>query len=315
LEALVRRYCRDAFVLARNPESVDVLARLGIAARSGTDTAWTFEPAPAPVGARVLEEHGWNGRDPVLAICPIHPFWWPVKPDLVKTAAHTATGAWSASHYASLYFHKSGADVDRAWNTYLDAMGAAVRRFSASHPCFPVIVGMEMLDRPACEALAQRLGGAPVLVSDQHDMYTLVSVLRRASLLLSSRYHAIVCTMPAGIPSVGVTMDERIRNLMADRGQPAFALSVEQPDLAEAAFARLVTAWAEREAHTDAIERAVANNLVRMGRMGAWFVDHLRERHPGFPVSARFGGSGDPLDHLPPPSPAVASLLARHPPV
>ncbi len=311
LEALVRRYCRDAYVLARNPESVAVLAGLGIRAESGTDTAWTFEPAPPAVGRRILEDHGWNGRDPVLAVCPINPFWWPVKPDLMKSAAHAATGAWSESHYASLYFHRSGEEVESAWRAYLQALATAVSRFQQTHRVFPVIVGMEMLDRPACERLAEALGGAPVLVSDAYDMYSLVSVLRQASLLLSSRYHAIVCTMPAGIPSVGVTMDERIRNLMADRGQAPFALSVDQPDLADVAGARLEEAWRDREAHGVAIERAVAHNLVRMGRMGAWFVEHLRDRHPEFPVPSRFGLHADPLSHLPPPSAAIQALLLR----
>ena len=102
-----------------------------------------------------------------------------------------------------------------------------------------------------------------------------------------------------------------LRNLMADRGQPSFALSVDQPDLVDVAAARLATAWADREQHRVAIERAVAANLVRMGRMGAWFVDHLRERHPDFPVPARFGAQADPLDHLPPPSQTVEALLAR----
>ncbi len=314
LEVLVRRYLGDAFILARNPESVDVLARLGVRAKSGTDTAWTFEPAPPAVGRQLLEDRGWDGSTPILTICPINPFWWPVKPDVARTAAWAATGAWDDSHYSGPYFHKSGADVDAAQDRYIGALAAAVRQFRSSHLVFPVIVGMEQLDRGACEALAHALGGAPVIVSDEHDMYAMISVLRQSSLLLSSRYHAIVCTMPAGVPSVGVTMDERIRNLMADRGQPQLALTVDQPDLAVAAHARLEEVWRDREATTFAIERCVSQNLVRMGRMGQWFVDHLRERHPELPIDPRFGSHGDPLDHLPPPPPTVTALLERHPP-
>jgi polysaccharide pyruvyl transferase WcaK-like protein len=312
LEAMVRRYCGDAFVLARNPESVDVLARLGVQARSGTDTAWTFEPAPPAVGRRLLENNGWDGHTPILALCPINPFWWPVKPDLARTAAWAATGAGEESHYASMYFHKSGADVDLAQRRYIASLAEGVRAFRGSHRVFPVVIGMEMLDRRACEQLAEALGGAPVLVSDRHDMYELVSALRHATALLSSRYHAIVCTMPAAIASVGVTMDERIRNLMADRGQPELALSVDQADLASAAASRLTSVWDRREQVGDEIERCVARNLVRMGQMGAWFVDHLRERHPELEIDPRFGGSGDPIAHLPPPGAAIASLLARH---
>ena len=83
---------------------------------------------------------------------------------------------------------------------------------------FPILVAMEMLDREACERSAERLGGAPVFSSDKYDMYEMVSVLRACDRMVSSRYHAIVTSMPGGVPSAGVTMDERIRNLMRERG-------------------------------------------------------------------------------------------------
>ena len=314
LEALVRRYNRDAFILARNPESVDVLARLGVTARSGTDTAWTFEPAPPAVGREILMRHGWDGRQPLLIGCPIHPFWWPVKPDLWKTAGHAALGLHAESHYASLYFHRSGAEVDAAQARYVAAFAEGLRAQRDRTGAFVALVGMEQLDRRACEQVSEALGGAPILASDTYDMYALVSVVRQASLLLSSRYHAIVCSMPAGVPSIGVTMDERIRNLMVDRGQAELALRVDQPDLGEAAAAALAQVSSTPDEARWKIEACVSKNLVRMGQMGVWFVDHLRERHPEIPIAARFGGAGAPLDHLPPPPPAVLALLDRHPP-
>ncbi|HMK21966.1 MAG TPA: hypothetical protein VK466_06505, partial [Terriglobales bacterium] len=64
-----------------------------------------------------------------------------------------------------------------------------------------VMIGMEMLDLDACERVAETLGGTPVFASDKHDMYELVSILRASDRILSSRYHAIVTSMPAGIPS------------------------------------------------------------------------------------------------------------------
>jgi hypothetical protein len=38
-----------------------------------------------------------------------------------------------------------------------------------------------------------------VIVSDDHDMYAMVSIMRQARLMLSSRYHAIVTTMPGEV--------------------------------------------------------------------------------------------------------------------
>ena len=47
------------------------------------------------------------------------------------------------------------------------------------------------------------LAGAPVLVSDEYDMWDLVSILRQATLLVSSRFHAMVSTIPARSALIG----------------------------------------------------------------------------------------------------------------
>jgi polysaccharide pyruvyl transferase WcaK-like protein len=312
LEELVRRYCRDALILCRNEESREVLAALGVASRSGTDTAWTFAPAPAPVAERLLTSLGWDGQAPVVAVCPINPFWWPVRPDVGKGVAWALTGAYEDAHYASVYFHRSGAEVDKAQAAYLDALARAIRSYRARHRCFVVLVGMEALDRRACEALSDKLGGLPCVVSDEHDMYTMVSVLRRCRWLLASRYHALVCSMAGQVPSAGVTMDERIRNLMVDRGTPELCLEVDDPNLASKLEATLQRLHTEAEALSDGIGRCVVQNLVRMGQMGMDFVDHLRERHPDFPLRPELGGHGDPWAHLPALPPTVEALAHRY---
>ncbi len=119
------------------------------------------------------------------------------------------------------------------YEKYLSAMAAGVDRYRKSRRVFPVMIGMEMLDRDACERVSEKLGGAPLFSSEKYDMYQLVSILRAADRILSSRYHAIVTSMPAGVPSAGVTMDERIRNLMRERGHEHLLMRVDEPDLAD----------------------------------------------------------------------------------
>ncbi len=111
------------------------------------------------------------------------------------------------------------------------SIAGAVKAFRLKHSVFPILVAMERLDTRACEALAPLLGGAPVFTSDAHDMYELVSVLRCCSLMVSSRYHAMVTSMPGLVPSAGITMDERIRNLMRERGHEDLLMTVDDPDL------------------------------------------------------------------------------------
>ena len=112
VQQMCRRYCRDSFIITRNPESQEVLGKLGVSTELGTDTAWTFEPRPPEHGRKLLREAGWDGKSPILVVCPIHPFWWPVKASIVKRVAHLATGAYKDSYYRTIYFHRSGKEVD-----------------------------------------------------------------------------------------------------------------------------------------------------------------------------------------------------------
>ena len=284
LQKMCQRYCSDSLVITRNIESQDVLGKLGVPTELGTDTAWTFQPLGPEYGRKALRDAGWDGATPVLAVCPINPFWWPVKASLAKWAAHSFAGAYAKSYYRTIYFHRSGSTVDEAYEKYLSAMAAGVDGYRKSRRVFPVMIGMEMLDSDACERVAEKLGGAPVFASGKYDMYQLVSVLRVSDRLLSSRYHAIVTSMPARVPSAGVTMDERIRNLMRERGHEHLLMSVDEADLAEKITVALNTLDAQVDEIRSAMPRTVARNLQLMARMGMYFEEQVARRFPEFPV-------------------------------
>jgi polysaccharide pyruvyl transferase WcaK-like protein len=306
LQKMCKRYCSDSLVITRNIESQDVLGKLGVPTELGTDTAWTFEPLGPEYGRKALRDAGWDGATPVLAVCPINPFWWPVSASLAKWAAHSVAGAYAKSYYRTIYFHRSGSEVDASYETYLSAMAAGVDRYRKARRVFTVMIGMEMLDGDACERVAEKLGGVPVFSSERYDMYQLVSILRAADRILSSRYHAIVTSMPAGIPSAGVTMDERIRNLMRERGHEHLLMRVDEPDLADKVAAALVTLDAEADEIRDAMPRTVARNLQLMARMGVYFEELVARHFPEFPVRQ---GVLSWEDYLPPLSPGLCRLV------
>jgi polysaccharide pyruvyl transferase WcaK-like protein len=281
----VRRRCRQSLIVCRNEPSREQLSGLGIRALGGTDTAWTFDPAPRARGAALLEAHGWDGRRPVLVVCPINPFWWPVKPDFVKAAALAFGGQFRAEHYQSIYFHQWSDQLAARMDAYLSGLATAVDAFCQEHGAFVVVVGTEMLDREACERLAARLAApAPVLVSDELDMYELVSVLRNGSLMVSSRFHAIVSSMPGGVPSIGVTMDERIHNLMHERGHQDLLFRVDDDDLDERLLAAMQRAFRDAERLRHEVMAFVPGQIRRMGEMGLAFADEVQRVYPEFPA-------------------------------
>lgn len=306
LQKLVQRSCKSSLVLARNEESERVLRRLGIPVEPGTDTAWTFESLPPSFAESKLREAGWDGRAPILAICPIHPFWWPVKASLTKAAANALFGAFAASRYRSVYFHTSSRRVESAFRNYLSAIAGGVESFRARRRVFPILVAMERLDTLACDRLSTLLGRVPVFSSRTYDMYELVSILRASHFLLSSRYHGIVTTMPALIPSAGITMDERIRNLLEERGHQELSLEASDPNLEVKVDHVLERLWVERDEIRLGIGLSVVRNLHRMAAMGSAFEQEVARRFPDFPTRS---GIVSWEEYLPPLSPQLLHLV------
>ena len=137
-------------------------------------------------------------------------------------------------------------------------------------------------------------------------MYQLVSLFRAADLMLSSRYHAIVTSMPSRVASAGISFDERIANLMKDRGHEHLLMQVDDPDLEDRAESALDVLNANAEQVAQASNRTVVKNLRIMSNMGRRLVEYVREKYPRFEHHR-------PLhsweDYLPPLSPELHALL------
>ena len=82
-----------------------------------------------------------------------------------------------------------------------------------------------------------KLGGVPVLTSDEYNIYELVSVtlrgLLRHLMALPSRLSRHCDVQMPGLVSHrwGSPMDERIRNLMRGRGHQDLLMTVDDPEL------------------------------------------------------------------------------------
>ena len=309
LTKMCARYCTDSFVITRNDESRSLLRELGIPTELGTDTAWTFEPHPSEYGQKALRQLGWDGRKPVLVVCPINPFEWPVRASVGKLLANKLTGAYKESHYRSVYFHSSGPEADRALAHYLNSIANAVNAFRKQKDVFVILVATERLDRRPAQKISDKLGGIPVLTSDEYNIYELVSILHACHMMVSSRYHGIVTSMPGLVASAGITMDERIGNLMRERGHKDLLMNVDDPDLEPKLLAAMGKLATERERITEGIGQCVVKNLKLMARMGVYFEEEVQRRYPDFPTRE---GEYSWEDYLPPLSANLHRLLETY---
>ncbi len=309
IQRMCARYTKDSLVITRSLESQQLLSGLGVPNELGADTAWTFEPHPPEYGSKALREAGWDEKTPVLVLCPIHPFVWPVRASIAKYIARATTGAFKDSQYRTVYFFESGADVDRKLKHYISGYTNATKALLQKHKVFPILVAMERLDAVACREIAKEIPGIPIFTSDDYDMFQLVSILRGCTYMVSSRYHGIVTSMPAQVVSAGVTMDERIRNLMRERGHQHLLLNVDDADLEPKLLQVMDSLVTEAEEIRDSIGRTVVSNLKAMSRMAVFLEDEVRRTYPEFPL--RHGVLGWE-DNLPPMNEALRKLVEEY---
>src|SRR6202790_564135 len=309
IEDMCARYVHDSLVITRNVESQTLLRQLGISTELGTDTAGPFEPHPPEYARKTLREAGWDEKTPILVLCPIHPFVWPVKASIAKYVARVTTGAYKESQYRTVYFHQSGEEVDAKYRRYISAFGKAAAAFREHHRVFPILVAMERLDAHACRSMLEFLPGAPVFTSDDYDMFQLVSILRAGSYMVSSRYHGIVTCMPSLVASAGVTMDERIRNLMRERGHEHLFLTVDDTDLEPKLLQIMESLVREAESVRDGIGRTVVRNLKVMARMCNLLEGAVRHTYPEFPLRS---GVLSWENYLPPLGRTLVDLAERY---
>lgn len=309
VKSMCGRYVKNSLVITRNVESQQLLSGMGIPTELGTDTAWTFEPHPPEYARKALREAGWDEKKPILVLCPIHPYVWPVKASVAKFVSRATMGAYKDSQYRTVYFFQSGTEVDGKYETYISAFTKATKAFLQSHRVFPILVAMERLDADACSKIAARIPGTPVFTSDDYDMFQLVSILRACSYMVSSRYHGIVTCMPKLVASAGVTMDERIRNLMRERGHQHLLLTVDDPELEPKLLQIMETLVKEAEGVREGIGQTVVRNLKAMARMGTFFEDAVRRQYPEFSIRS---GVLSWEDYLPPLSENLLQLLERY---
>jgi polysaccharide pyruvyl transferase WcaK-like protein len=309
IEWMCARYTKESMVITRSLESQQLLSCLGVPNELGADTAWTFEPHPPEYARRTLRAAGWDEKTPILVLCPIHHFVWPVRASIGKYLAKVTTGAFKDSQYRTVYFFESGREVDRKFKHYVDGYTQATKAFVQKHNVFPILVAMERLDAVACREIAKEMPGLPIFTSDDYDMFQLVSILRMCTYMVSSRYHGIVTCMPAGVVSAGVTMDERIRNLMRERGHQDLLLTVDDPDLGPQLIDVMERLVSNADAIRDSIGKTVVHNLKGMARMAVFLEDELRRTYPEFPLRS---GVLSWEDNLPPLSENLRELVEAH---
>ena len=275
--------CSDTYFIARTEPSLKRIEELGLKGHIGTDTAWTFPAAEWSWTEKELREKtGWDGKKPIVGLAVINPFWWPIKPSLVKLMKGAITRDWE-NRFEKWYFFSSSEERTRMQRAYIEGIADAVKRFKAAHDVHVVTIGMEALDYDSCQAISDALDSPAYIFSSRfYDGYQMTAILRSLSMLVTSRYHARVLSMPGGVPSIAISMDERLFNIFEECGHAEdYYFPTDEPELGEKLLPTMEKLWEKRDEVSEEVRQSVPRYLRIMADMGSFFREFVEKSFPG----------------------------------
>jgi polysaccharide pyruvyl transferase WcaK-like protein len=310
VKRLASDLCSDTYFIARTDASLKLIEEMGLKGHLGTDTAWTFSPAPASWAEKELKEKtGWDGKKQILGVAIINPFWWPVSPSLVKLGRSAVTRDWD-DHFEKWYYFTSSPERKAMYDAYVKALVDAANRFCKEHDMHVVAIGMEALDFDACQDFTSGIDGPTGFFSSRfYDGFQMTAVLHSLSMLVTSRYHARVLSSTAGVPSVAVSMDERLYNIFNECSHVEdYYLKTDDPELGPRLIDTMEKCWERREQVSKEIRCSLPRYLKMMADMGKFFREWVQEQLPGIELGPE---PSDWLGYLPELNDGLKAILAE----
>jgi hypothetical protein len=257
---------------------------MGFKSSIGTDTAWTFNPESNGWARKeLMEKTGLDGKKPIMGVCVINPFWFPVKPDIVRWVKRDNKKD-PDHHYEKYYFYSKSPEREQAFRHYVDSIAHTVDIFSKKIDAHVIIVAMDSSDNvPSLIFKEKLITPAHIFYSDLYDAYKITALLRSLSVLITSRYHARVLSMPGGIPSIAVSFDERLYNLLEETGHLEDCyIKADDTNLGDLLMEKLERLWENREQFSREISDTIPSYLRKMADMGAVFRKFVQGNFPLF---------------------------------
>ena len=280
LEKLSKDLCDDTYFITRTDDSTKNLRALGLPGHTGTDTAWFYDQAiPKEEAHALLREAGWDGKKELLGLAVIDPFCWPVRSSLLKWIRGILSG--NMSHqYDKWYFFSVSDKRRQAFYHYIDEIAKTANAFIKAHDAFPVIIGMERLDKEACDLLKSKLNTPSALFwSGDTDAGKLSGILRSLSILITSRYHAAVLSMETAIPILAVTMDERLLYIFKELSfHKKYLFKVSDKELSDKLYPALEQAYLHKEEIKEHINEGFLQYRKKQLQMGIFLKQYLTDR-------------------------------------
>jgi len=221
---LIRREAsKTDLIISRTQNACDRLKEWGVAAPTEVtaDNAFSFSPNPADEG---LLRRAWPEASHVVGFAAEDVYKWPVRIRL-----------WAHKQYCyrwPYYFTHTRESLEKSERLAED-LAFEADRIIETYDKDVALLAMEGLDAPFANGilgLMKHANRSRLFSSLEYNASQMTSVLRSLELLVTSRYHAGVLSLPSLVPQTAIGHDMRLKDLYTDLEITDLFVGHEDPD-------------------------------------------------------------------------------------
>lgn len=221
---LIRREASKAdLILARTQKAAERLQKFGVKApiEVTADNAFAFQPNPQD---KDLLKRIWPEASNVVGIAAEDIYLWPVQIKL-----------WDKKEYCYRwpYYYQHSKECRQKSELLIDVLAVQADEIVEKYDKDIALLSMEGLDTAFTKKIQQHMKHADrtrVFSSIQYNASQMTSILRSLDLLITSRYHAGVLSLPNHVPQTAIGHDLRIKDFYSDLQIPELFVDHEDPN-------------------------------------------------------------------------------------
>jgi polysaccharide pyruvyl transferase WcaK-like protein len=221
---LIRREAsKTNLILARTKKAALRLEKWGVKApiEVTADNAFAFESRPQD---NDLLKRVWPEASNIVGIAAEDIYLWPVQIKL-----------WDQKEYCYRwpYYYQHSKECKEKSELLVDVMAVQADEIVEKYNKDIALLSMEGLDTVFTTKIQQHMKHADrtkVFSSTQYNALQMTSILRNLDLLITSRYHAGVLSLPSQVPQTAIGHDLRIKDFYTDLEIPDLFVDHEDPN-------------------------------------------------------------------------------------
>jgi polysaccharide pyruvyl transferase WcaK-like protein len=221
---LIRREgSKTDLILARTKEAAERLQTLGVKApiEVTADNAFAFRPNPKD---HDLLKRIWPEASHIVGMAAEDIYIWPVQ-----------IRPWGRRKYCYRwpYYYQHSKACCKKSELLVDVLAVQADEIIEKYDKDIALLSMEGLDTSFTTKIQKHMkheDRTKVFSSSQYNASQMASILRSLDLLITSRYHAGVLSLPHKVPQTAIGHDLRIKDLYTDLEIPELFVDHEDPD-------------------------------------------------------------------------------------